>query len=63
MHPRPPEGSKNLDPLIWNPILLKRTLKEHPVGIYLLDPSGGLGLDGNVDQSLQLHTLRSQTYS
>ena len=26
--PRPPEGSKKVDPLIWNPIRLRGTLKE-----------------------------------
>ena len=32
-----------MDPLIWDPILLRGTFKELYSGIYFLDPSGGLG--------------------
>ena len=35
---------KKIDPLIWDPILLRGTFKELYWGIYFLDPAGGLGI-------------------
>ena len=50
---RPPEGSKKVDPLIWDPILLWGTFKKPPIGIYFSDPSAGLGSAGVVSIWLQ----------